>query len=104
MTAEALLELLRSTGLQVAYRAWKQPPALPYLVYLFTYDSDLVADDRNYQHIYNWQIELYSEEKDTVAEVQVEQVLEAAGIPYQKSETYLDTEDMTQVLYLIRTI
>lgn len=104
MTPEALYELLKASGLEVAYGEWKQPPALPYVVYRFTYDSDLCADDANYVSIPNWRVELYSENKDTVSEQSVEAVLKAAGIPYAKTETYLDIEDMTQVVYTITTI
>lgn len=103
MTSEALLELLETTGFKVAYRNWKEPPPLPYLIYLYSYDSDLVADNQNYHQIGNWKVELYSEEKDPASEQAVEAVLKAAGIPYSKSETYLDSEDMAQVVYGIRT-
>lgn len=104
MTAEALLEVLKGSGLPVVYRQWKQPPELPYLVYLFTYDSDLVADGCNYCPVNNWQVELYSDGKDLASEEAVEAVLRQARIPYDKTETYLDSEDLTQVLYVFRTI
>jgi len=99
-----LLALLQGTGLPVAYRQWKEAPELPYLVYLFGNSSDLMADNQNYAEVSDWQVELYSADKDPASEEVVQAAFKAARIPYQKLETYLEAEDMHQVLYLIRTI
>lgn len=101
MTPEALLALLETIGYPVAYRAWVDPPELPYIVYLFNRSEDFTADDQNYHDIGVWQVELYSKLKDPAAEAAVESVLKAASIPYDKSETYLESEDLTEILYII---
>lgn len=101
---EALLAILESTGLPVAYRSWIEPPDPPYLTYLFNNSADLMADGQNYAEVSDWQVELYSDVKDPASEEVVQAVLKDAGIPYEKRETFLESEDMYQVLYLIRTI
>lgn len=109
MTPEALKTLLDGTNLPVAYHHWAAPPrgddgeSVPYVVYLYAYSSDLMADDRNYADVSNWQVELYTAAKDPASEAAVEEVLKEARIPYVKTETYLETEDLFQTLYLIRT-
>jgi hypothetical protein len=103
MTLEDLKTLLETSGLRFAYHHWDAPPALPYGVYLYAYSSDLMADDCNYADVDNWQVELYSRGKDPTSEAAIEAVLKGAGIPYQKTETYLETEKLYQIVYLIRT-
>lgn len=104
MTPAALREILEGAGLPVAYHHWSAPPHPPYLVYLYAYSSDLMADGCNYADVSNWQVELYSKVKDPASEAAVEAVLKAAKLPYVKTETYLDTEDLFQILYLIHTM
>lgn len=101
---EALLALLESSGLPVAYLKWDDPPEPPYLVYLFVEDNDLVADDSNYASIGSWQVELYGIRKDPAAEAAVESALRSAGLVWQKREAYVEAEDMHQVLYLFDMI
>lgn len=44
-------------------------------------------------------LELYTDLKDLEAEQNVEDVLDAAGIFYNKSETWIDSEKLYEVLY-----
>ena len=44
-------------------------------------------------------IELYSDIKDWDNEKKVEDILEKYGIAYQKTESYLESEKMYEVLY-----
>jgi hypothetical protein len=104
VTPEELKTLLDGTGLPVAYHHWDEPPKAPYVTYLYAYSSDLMADDRNYVSVDNWQVELYTAVKDPASEALVEAKLEEAAIPYQKIETYLDSEGLYQILYQIRTM
>lgn len=102
MTTQELYEGLLLTGYPVAYRAHKTAVAFPYLVYLFVNDADFNADDINYAGFGDYQIELYTEDKDEAAEAIVEAALVTLGLPWSKTETYLDTEDMHEVLYGVR--
>lgn len=101
MTLEEIKDLLETTGIPVAYRAFpvgKAPP-LPFLCYLFSYTNNFNADDRVYQVINRVTIELYIEVKDPATEVLVEAAL--AGLCWEKSEEYLDDERCYEIIYEI---
>jgi len=102
MTQNELYNLLKSTGLPVAYHHFDEPPNLPYIVYLFTYSSNFGAEDRVYQKIDNYQVELYSEKKDLAREQLIENLFDENDIYYDKSETYIESEEMYQVIYEIQ--
>jgi len=91
-------------GLPCAYHSWKQPPPPPYTVILHTANSDFIADNHNYQCIGNYQLELYTAIKHPPSEKKVEQWLKDHRIPYDKTEVFLDSEDMFQVVYDIQLI
>lgn len=102
---EELLAVLEAPSLPVAYGKWEvKPPEPPYVVYRYVSSADLMADGLNYHAIGDWQVELYAERKDSVAEAALEAALVTAGLPFQKFETYIEPERLYQVVYLIRTI
>lgn len=104
MTIQELAAGLKATDLPVAYHHFKKPPALPYLVYLYSYSSDLMADGMNYKDISNFQVELYSDKKDLASELIVENKLRDLDLPYFKTETWIETEELYQVLYEVQII
>lgn len=102
MTQNELYNLLKSTGLPVAYHHFDEPPSLPYIIYLFTYSSNFAADSKIYKRFDNYQVELYSEKKDLESEQLLENVFDENDIYYDKSETYIESEEMYQVVYEIQ--
>lgn len=102
MTQNELYNLLKSTGLPVAYHHFDEPPGLPYIIYLFTYSSNFAADSKIYKRFDNYQVELYSEKKDLESEQLLENVFDENDIYYDKSETYIESEEMYQVIYEIQ--
>ena len=104
MTQAELFQALESIGYPVAYNAFSKPTPLPYIVYKYSFSSDMVADNVNYAEIGNFQIELYTEKKDTAAEKKVQDKLRELGLPYRKFEAFLDTEGAFQILYEIQLI
>ena len=102
MTQAELYNLLKSTGLPVAYNNFKTAPSLPYIVYLFTYSDNFGADNKVYSKISNYLIELYSEKKDLGSEQLLENIFDENDIYYDKSETYIESEEMYQVIYEIQ--
>jgi hypothetical protein len=104
VNVQDLYEGLLETGYPVAYRQFKSAPELPYIVYLFATSADLMADNENYQGIGDYQVELYTQDKDLTSEAVVEASLKALRLPFGKTEAYLDTEDMYEVLYEVRII
>ena len=102
MTQNELYNLLKSTGLPVAYHHFDEPPSLPYIIYLFTYSSNFAADSKIYKRFDNYQVELYSEKKGLESEQLLENVFDENDIYYDKSETYIESEEMYQVIYEIQ--
>lgn len=103
MTHIELAQRLQETGLPIAYRKFNKPPSPPYLTYLFAYASDIKADNQNYVPISNFQVELYTKEKDLDIENLVEDKLRTIS-PYGKHEEYLESEKFYQVVYTVQII
>lgn len=101
MTLEALASLLESTGIPVTYLSWPEgaAPPLPFICYLVAYSNNFYADGELYLTVQRVHVELYTSYKDLHAEYLVENALH--DIPWQKSETYLNTEKCYQILYEI---
>lgn len=104
MTQAELYQALKAIGYPVAYLHFENPPQPPYLVYLFTYSSDLMADNQNYVEVSNFQVELYTNKKDLAAERKVQDKLKELKLPYTKTETWIDSEKLFQVIYEIQLI
>ena len=104
MTITELNQALSSIGLPLAYRSFKTAPNLPYLVYLFSSSNDVIADNQNYQEVSNFQLELYNNKKDPATEKLVEDKLKELKLPYTKTEVFVESEGLFQVLYLFQMI
>jgi hypothetical protein len=99
VTLSELREILDETGFPVAYSHFSTPPSFPYICYLTTYSSNVFADDVVLHEIDNIQIELYTNKKDLVAEKKVKEVLNQYQLPYETTETYIETERIYQKIY-----
>lgn len=97
----SLYTMLSSLGLPVSYRLFKSPPTPPYIVYLFAYSDNFGADNKVYSKEDNYQVELYSTKKDLASEKKIEDLFDSNDIYYEKTETYIDSEGLYQVLYEI---
>ena len=101
MSLEELKNKLEATGLPVAYYAFPvdAAPPLPFICYLVTGSSNFIADGEVYQPINEVAVELYCKQKDPATEALVETALR--GIPWDKTETYLDDEHCIEIIYEI---
>lgn len=104
MTQAELYSALKSIGLPIKYHHFTEPPTPPYLIYLFAYSNDLMADNINYVNINNFQVELYTNDKDLKSEKLVENKLKELEMPYLKLETWLESEKLYQIIYEIQLI
>ena len=68
-------------------------------MYFFPNTDNFGADDVVYKQVYSLAIELYTENKNIEIEQKVEQALDAHEIFWNKEETYLDSEDMYEIIY-----
>lgn len=101
MDEKTLKSLLDTTGLPVAYHHFASPPSPPYIVYLFSHSTNFGADNRAYQKAPHYQIELYTIKKDLVSEKLIEDLLDNNDIYWNKTEIYIESEGLYQVLYEI---
>ena len=101
MTLEELAEMLEKTGFPFAYDhfAEGESPDPPFICYLLPGSDNFSADGRVYFRISEVRIELYMDRKDSGAEALVETVLDDAGIFYNKSEAWIQSEKLYEVLY-----
>ena len=101
MDEATLFTLLKTIGLPVAYHHFTSPPTPPYIVYLFSYSANFGADNKVHGKVNNYQVELYTKTKDPAAEALLEGLFDANDIYWDKTETYIDSEGLYQVLYEI---
>lgn len=101
MTEQEVFQMVKSIGLPAAYHHFEegQSPAPPFLVYLYPGTNNFSADGTVYQGVNQLDIELYTDIKDLEAEKSVEAVLKKHGFFYEKTETYLESEKMYEVIY-----
>lgn len=101
MTEQEVFQMVKSIGLPAAYHHFEegQSPDPPFLVYLYPGTNNFSADGTVYQGVNQLDIELYTDIKDLEAEKSVEAVLKEHGFFYEKTETYLESEKMYEVLY-----
>jgi len=109
MTEAELFTGIKSIGLPAAYGEFinteeNPAPGYPFITYQYAYGSDMKADNQNYVDIGNYQIELYTVNKDPVSEKKVQDLLKLLRLPYSKTEAYLESEKMRQVVYEIKLI
>lgn len=106
MSYEEINAMIESIGLPSTYYQWpaKEVPELPYIVFYYPGRNDFQADNTNYVHVTELNIELYCDNKDFEHEAAVEAVLEAHDLVYSKEEMYISDERMYETLYTMEVI
>lgn len=99
-----LAHILAEVGVPVARNAFLKQQAPPYIVYVFSHSDNFTADSKVYLKRDNYQIELYTEKKDVALEDKLEGIFDSHGLVYDKTETYLESEKLIEVLYEIQLI
>ena len=98
---ERLVAIMEEIGLPFAYHhfAEGESPDPPFICFLTPGSDNFAADGRDYFKINQINIELYTDRKDPDLEDSVEAVLDEHGIFYQKTEVWIDSEKLYEVLY-----
>jgi hypothetical protein len=101
MTMDELVAMLQEMGLPFAYDhfAEGESPEPPFICYLLPGSDNFSADGRVYFKINEVRIEVYTDRKDLAVESKVEAVLDDRGIFYNKSEVWIGSEKLYEVLY-----
>ena len=99
---EELLQMLEEMGLPFAYHhfAEGESPEPPFICYLLPGSNNFSADGKVYCKINEVHIELYTDWKDLAVEQDVEAVLDEHGVFYNKSEVWIESEKLYEVLYM----
>lgn len=103
MTQAELFAALKSTGLPVTYNHWGDDdvPTLPYLAYRRSDSDDLMADNHNFKAVTGFDVELYTEKINLATEAKIENMFKEHRIPYDKTELWIDSEELYMILYEI---
>ena len=99
---EELVRMMGETGLPFAYDhfAEGESPEPPFACYLLPGSDNFAADGKVYHKGVNVHLEVYTDKKDPGLEERVEGVLDARGVFYNKSETWIGSERLYEVLYV----
>ena len=98
---DKLLEIIKAMGIPFAYDHFAEGEAVdpPFICYLLPDSDNFAADGKVYFKANEVHIELYTDTKDLSVEQQVEAVLDAHGIYYDRSEVWIESEKLYEVLY-----
>lgn len=96
-----LISIMETIGIPYAYDhfAEGESPAPPFICFLCPGSDNFAADGRVYFKINLVHIELYTDEKNPETENHVEAVLDEHGIFYDKTEDWIESERLYEVLY-----
>ena len=102
---DKLLELMAEIDIPSAYDhfAEGESPDPPFITYLLPGSDNFAADGKVFFRITEVHIELYTDEKNPEVEALVETVLDAHGIFYDKTEVWINSEKLYEVLYSFET-
>ena len=101
MTYEEINEMMQEVGLPFAYHhfAEGESPDPPFTLFLSPGENTFSADNLMYFSFKRLNIELYTDVKSPEIERRVEDVLTQRGIYYTKTETWIESERLYEVLY-----
>lgn len=101
MTYEQINEMMQEMELPFAYHHYAEgeSPEPPFLLFLSPEENTFSADNSMYFSSKMLDIELYTDVKNPELEKQVEQVLKRYKIYYTKSEVWIESERLYEVIY-----
>ena len=98
---DRLLSILNNIGIPYAYDHFAEGEAVdpPFLCYLLPGSHNFAADGKVYHKVSIVHLELYTDEKNPSLEQSVEAVLDASEVFYDKTEVWIGSEKLYEVLY-----
>lgn len=98
---DKLLEIIKAMDIPFAYDHFAEGEAVdpPFICYLLPESDNFAADGKVYFKANEVHIELYTDTKDLSVEQKVEAVLDEHGIYYDRSEVWIESEKLYEVLY-----
>lgn len=101
MSHAEVVAMVEEIGLPFAYDhfAEGESPSPPFLCFLYPRAENFSADGVVYHHFERLDIELYTDYKDPDTEAAIETILTAHELFYEKSEVWIESEKLYEVLY-----
>ena len=101
MSYEEIAEMMQEIGLPFAYHhfAEGESPNTPFVLFLSPKENTFGADNLMYISFKNLHIELYTDTKSPETEERVEEILYQHNIYYTKTEAWIESEKLYEVLY-----
>ena len=98
---EELVQIIQEMQIPFVYDhfAEGESPEPPFICYLIPGSDNFAADGRVYFKLNEVRIEMYTDFKDISLESRVEDVLDRHEIFYNKSETWIQSEKLYEVMY-----
>ena len=102
---DEIIRILKESGIPFAYDhfAEGESPDPPFICYLLPESDNFSADGKVYLKVSVVNIELYTDEKSPATEQMLEDILDAHEIFYEKSEIWIESEKLYEVLYTFET-
>ena len=93
--------MLKEIGIPFAYShfAEGESPEPPFMCYLLPRSDNFSADGAVYHKLSVVHFEVYTDKKDRALENRVEDVLDKNNIFYNKSEVWINSEKLYEVIY-----
>lgn len=101
MTYDDIVTMLEAANLPLAYDhfAEGESPDPPFLLFLNPSDEVFGADNIVYQSFPEINVELYTNKKDPELEKQIEDIFTQHEVYFLKTESWIDSEKLYEVLY-----
>jgi hypothetical protein len=98
---DEVINILEELGIPYAYDhfAEGEGPDPPFICFRCPNSDNFAADGTVYFPITETDIELYTDRKDPETEKKLEGLLIGSGIFFEKTETWIDSEKLYEVLY-----
>jgi len=98
---DELVSIMEEAGIPFAYDhfAEGESPEPPFICFLCPGSDNFAADGWAYFKVDKVNIELYTDVKDPETESRVESVLDRRGIFFEKTEVWIESERLYEVLY-----
>ena len=98
---DRIVQMMEETGIPFAYDHFveNESPSPPFITFLLPGSNNFSADGKVYFKASIVHVELYTDMKDPETEAAVEAVFDAHGIYYDKTEVWIASEKLYEVLY-----
>ena len=98
---DRIIGIMEETGFPFAYDhfAEGESPSPPFVCFRLPESNNFSADGKTYYKITRANIELYTDKKDLASEAVIESILDRRSISFEKSEVWISSEKLYEVLY-----